>query len=164
MLVNKQVLFHVKRYAKSNVYISATEAKDLLDNLSTMENKIYITLKESVMQNPTPDFFTSANLAVVLQASPSSIDNARSKLKTKGYAQIIHFRDENKRPMVRVVIGKDQMRLYSLGVMCEITNAKAFNKLLDMFPVLDPKYTEDERQDIVNQLNQHYIENKGEFQ
>ena len=147
----------------TNVYISASESMDLLDHLTNTENKLYTLLKSSVLRHCTPDYFSSCNLAKELNIGVSTLDNAKSALKKKGYALVIKFKDENQRDMVRVVVGKDQVTLYNLGVMVEITNAKAYNKLLKQYPITDPKLSEPERTQMVEALNKYYSEHSNEF-
>lgn len=163
MLLNKQVIYHIKRYNMTNVYISAYEQMDIYDNLNTTEGRLYTLLKSSVLSNCTPEYFTSANLAKELNVSVSTLDNTKSSLKKKGYALIIKFKDESLRNMVRVVVGKEQVTLYNLGVMVEITNAKAYNKLLKKFPITDSNLNDADREILVEQLNKHYLENISEY-
>lgn len=163
MLRHTQVIYHVKRYAMTNVYISASEQMDIYDNLTATEGKLYTLLKSAVLRNPTPEFFSTKSLAKELGVGTSTLDNAKSALKKKGYALVIKFKDENQRTVVRVVVGKDQVVLYNLGVMVEITNTKAYNKLLKQFPVTNPTLTDAEREQLVAQLNQHYLENSSEY-
>jgi DNA-binding MarR family transcriptional regulator len=147
----------------TNVYISASEQMDVYNNLTVTEGKLYTLLKSSPMLNPDTEYFTSKNLAKVLEISISTLDNAKSALKKKGYALVIRFKDENQKNIVRVVVGKDQVELYNLGILCEITSARAYNKLLKKFPVTNPTLTEDQRNQLVNDLNEYYAEHAQEF-
>ena len=163
MLRHTQVIYHIKRYAMTNVYISASENMDLLDNLTNTENKLYTLLKSSVLRNPTADFFSTVSLANEIGVSANTLKNAKSALKKKGYALIIKFKDENQSTVVRVVVGKDQVELYNLGVMVEITNTKAYNEMLKQFPITDAKLSDDQRSEMVKKLNEHYLENIGKY-
>ena len=163
MLKHRQIFFHVKRKARIDVYITGNELEDLIDNLSSTELKLYSKLHNSILHNPTIEYFTDENLSKELNLSIGSIKNAKTGLKQKGYALIVKFKDELGKPCLRVIVGKDQVTLYNLGINVQITNAKAFNKLLDRFPVLDPNITQQQREDYVKQFNEYYLENLNEF-
>jgi len=137
---------------------------DLLSNLTPNEIKMYTLLKHSVLDKRiTPTYFEDLNIAEKLGISAATVKKMRSILKTKGYALVIKFKDEDGDPMVRVVVGTDQVELYNLGVKAEITNTKAYKKLLQLFPVTDPNLTPEQREKLVEGLNQHYLDHINEF-
>lgn len=146
------------------MYITTTEMMDLLNNLTPNEIKMYTLLKHSVLDKRiTPVYFEDLRIAEKLKVTESTVKKMRSVLKTKGYALIVKFKDEDGDPMVRIVVGKDQVELYNLGVKAEITNAKAYNKLLQMFPVTNPTLTKEQREKMVEDLNQYYLDHINEF-
>jgi len=163
MLKNRQVIFHIKRYAMTNVYISTSEMDDLIDNLNPTEMKLYNLLKGSALINPSVNYFDSDNLAMLLKTTTNTINKSKSILKQKGYALIVRFRDESKEPMVRVIVGKDQVYLYNLGLKYEITNSKAFNRLLNKFPIMDNSLTVAQREEAVKEFNKYYLDHIEEF-
>jgi Iap family predicted aminopeptidase len=164
MLHCKQVIYQVARGGVRNVYITTEEMLDLLSNLTPNEVKLYTVLKHTALDKQiTPAFFEDQNLSEKLDVSKATVKKMRSVLKTKGYARIIKFPDEDGTPMVRVVVGKDQVELYNLGVKAEITNARAYKKLLQQFPVTDKSLTQEEREQEVKDLNQYYLDHAHEF-
>ena len=163
MLKHRQIFFHIKRKAMSNVYITSNELIDLVNNLSGTELKLYSLLHNSAMLNPTVDYFEDINLAKELQVSDGTVRNAKSALKQKGYALIIKFKDEDNNPCLRVIVGKEQVNLYNLGIKCEITNSKAFNRLLSKFPIMDSSLTAAQREEAVKEFNKYYLDHIEEF-
>lgn len=141
----------------SNVYISAEESIDLIDTLTPAEHKLYVVLKNSVMKNPIPDYFSTDNLAKVIGVSNSTLVKLRSNLKTKGYARIIKFKDESGDAMIRVIVGKDQIQLYSLGLKVEITDAKFYNEICRKYDLLNPTLSDDQRRELVDKINAEYL-------
>ena len=158
MLKNKQVVFHVKRYVMSNVYISADENIDLIDNLTPAEHKLYSIVKRSIMINPKPEYFDNGNLANEIGVNTNTLAKLRSNLKTKGYLLITKFKDEDGDPMVRVVVGKDQVALYNKGIKVEITNAKQYKEMINKYDLLNPSLSKDELADRIDQANKEYSE------
>ena len=106
MLEYREVLFHIDKRILSSEFL------DILDNLSSIEKRLYVVLKQSPQTNPQVNYFDSSNLAKILRCSISSIDRAKASLKKKGYARIIEFEDENKKPVLRVIVGKAQVSQY----------------------------------------------------
>lgn len=145
----------------TNIYISTGELKAMLDELTPAEMGLYNLVKGSVMSNEAPIFYESKSLAISLGIKTTSVANLRSSLRTKGWLLITKFKDERGEPMVRVVIGKDQVTLYNLGLNVEITDAKAYKNLVKMFPFDDPETTLEERKALVAQANQYYKENNN---
>jgi hypothetical protein len=163
MLVNKNIIWQIKRYKMSNVYISSSELADMLDHLTNAELKLYNHIKGGVVKQVDETFFTRKSIAEVLNISPRSVDNLKAALKKKGYLIIDKFKDNRGKQMVRVIVGKDQVILYNLGLNLEITNAKAYNQLLKLYPVTDANLTESQRKLMIEDLNKYYLEHKHEF-
>lgn len=163
MLVSKNVIWQIKRYKMNNVYISSSELDDLLNNLTPTEIRLYNHVKSGALQNVDTTFFSSKSLAQSLGTTPKTIDNLKALLKKKGYLVIDRFKDNRGELMVRAVIGKDQVVLYNLGLNMEITNAKAYSKLLKLFPIDDTNLTQDAREELVVKLNEYYEVNKQDF-
>lgn len=163
MLKYRQIFFHIKRKTRIDVYLSMAEHMEAHSNLTSAEYRLFMLLHNSVLLNPTVDYFEDASLATELDLSISSIKNARIGLRQKGYALLIKFKDESNEPCLRVIVGKDQVALYNLGIKAEITNAKAFNKMLEMFPVLDPNLSQADRDELVKGYNKYYLEHINEF-
>ena len=159
MFQNKLSIYMVKRMSNSNIYISHTEQVDLLDNLSTSELKLYSYLKFSPLFNRTPADFKADVLAHALNMAPQTVRNNLTSLKRKGYARIEFFTDERKELVVKVVVGKDQVELYSLGLDVEITDSKQYNAMLQKFPITDPTLPLDVRKELVQQANEYILAN-----
>lgn len=148
----------------SNVYISATELDDLIQNLNVPEMRLYSAVVNSCLQNPSVDFYSNESLAALLSTSVGSIKNAKTGLKQKGYLLLIPFKDERTFPCMRVIIGKEQVALYNMGITAEITNPKAFDKLLAQFRLNDPSLSHEEKTQKVNEFNEYYKEHRAEFE
>jgi len=161
MLKNKQVIYHIKRGNMRNIYITTSELLDLLGNLTPNEVNLYTVLKHSLLINPQVDYFSDDNLAKEINVTPSSIKKMKSVLKTKGYALISKFKDENQNPMVRVVVGKEQIALYNAGLMVEITDASAYNQMIKKYDLLNPSLTEEQRKELVAKINKEYSESES---
>ena len=157
LLKNKQVLWHVKRKTMRNVYIDTVELADLIDNLKPIELKLYNYLMGLVVKNPSVDAFETATIANELNCAQGTVKNARAALTTKGYLVIRKFRDESGDPMIRVVLGKDQVELYNLGLKVEITDSKHYRQLVDQFQFNDPKLTPEQRAERVKEANDFYL-------
>jgi len=158
MLKLKQIFFHIKRKSMTDVYISGWEMEDLIANLTTTELRLFTKLHNSVLINPSVDYYEETNLAKELNLAVSSIKNAKTALKQKGYAIIVKFKDEQGKPCLRVIVGKDQVTLYNLGINVEITDAKEFQKMLKKYPITDPSLTIEQREEMVKQINQEYLQ------
>ena len=156
MFKYKLIFFHVKRKSMSNVYISATELRDLIKNLTSTELELYSVLHESVLKNVTPDYFDSNNLAKELKLSVSSIKNAKTGLKQKGYALINKFKDDQNKDCLRIIVGKEQVELYNLGLTVEITDTKFYNEMVKHYDLFNPTYTKQQREEIIKQINEEY--------
>lgn len=148
----------------NNVYLSMQEVEDLLKNLTATEARLYSRIYYSVLENPPVEFFSDAHLAALLKVSASSIQSAKTGLKQKGYMLLARFKDETGTPCIRVIIGKEQVELYNMGIKGEVTNLKAYNKHKDRFRLTDPTLTPDQQKDAVEAFNKYYKENKAEFQ
>ena len=61
--------------------------------------------------------------------------------------------------MLRVVVGKDQVELYRLGLMYEISDSSQYKTLVKKFDFTNPTLTEDERKERIQQANTYWKEN-----
>lgn len=163
MLKQRTIIYHLRRHTMSNVYISRQELESLIQNLTTTELRLYNLIHNSILENPSIDYFSDANLASILGVSTSSISNAKSGLKQKEYMLLVRFKDETGVPCMRVVVGKEQVELYNMGIKSEITNLKAYNQLKNKFRLLDPSLTADEQAKAVVEFNEYFKEHKSEF-
>lgn len=159
MLSNKQIIWQVKRKAKRNVYIDTNELADLIRNLRPTELSLYNHLMGMVITNPTIEDFSTKALAYALGTSEGTIKKARATLTTLGYLVIKKFKDERGLSVVRVVIGKDQVELYNLGLNVEIRDASKYRELCEMFNLLDPQIPDSLRAERVKEANTYYLEN-----
>lgn len=157
MLKSKQVVWHVKRKTMRSVYIDPYELLELMDWLKFPEIRLYAHIVALAIKDTTPDDFSTKTLAKALNASESTIKNARAGLSKKGYLIIRKFKDESGDPMVRVVVGRDQVTLYNLGLKVEITDAKAYRELVKQFDFDNPKLTKEAREKAVKAANEHYM-------
>jgi hypothetical protein len=164
MLKHKTIIFHLRRKSMSNVYISASEMDDLIQSLNSTELRLYSLVFNSILQNPTIEYFSDQSLAAALSQAVSSVKNAKSGLKQKGYLLLVKFKDERNFPCLRVIIGKDQVALYNMGITAEVTNPKAFNKLFSQFKLNDPTLSHDEKAQKVTEFNEYYKEHRAEFE
>lgn len=157
MLKNKQVIWHVKRKTMRNVYVDTVELEDLLTNLKPVELRLYNYLMGLAVKNPSTDAFETKAMADVLNVAQGTIKNARASLKHKGYLVIRKFTDESGDSMVRVVLGKDQVQLYNLGLKVEITDSSQYKALAEMFMFNDPTMSPEERKERAEAANTHYL-------
>ena len=147
----------------TNVYISTLELDELVRELTSVELRFYILIHNSILENPNVDFFSDANIATRLNIPIGTIRNAKTSLKTKGYLRLVRFRDETGIPCIRVIVGKEQVELYNLGIKGEVTNLKGFDKLKQQFGLSDPTLTQDQKLEAVKKFNEYYEDNKEEF-
>lgn len=147
----------------SNAYISTKEFDELLQNLTPVEARLYNCVYGSILVNPDVEYFSDSNLSAILNIPTGSIANAKSGLKQKGYMLLSRFKDERGTPCIRVIIGKEQVELYNLGITAEITNLKAYNQLKGKFRLLDPSLTATEQAKAVADFNEYFKEHKSEF-
>jgi hypothetical protein len=163
MLRRQQIFFHIKHNKPRSVYIEINECRELHNILKPSEFELYMVLLHSILKNPTTDYYSTDSLCKELKVSKGTLHNVKSALKSKGLAEIIPFRDERNEPCLRVIVGRELMLLYSLGVNIAITNAKAYDKLVDKFPITNPDLTTEEREKLVTDCNQYYLDNPQEF-
>lgn len=157
MLKNKQVIFHIKRKAMRNVYIDCAELDDLVNNCRPAEIKLYNLLVQSVLLNPSVEYFSTSNLALSSGLSVDTIKKARANLINQGYILLCKFKDESNEPMIRVIVGKEQVELYNLGLKVEIQDAKAYKKLVQEFDFTNPALSTEVRKERVTQANHAYM-------
>jgi hypothetical protein len=148
----------------SNVYISRQEFDELLQTLTTTEARLYNLIHSSILENPDVEYFSDSNLSAVLNVPPGTIANAKSGLKQKGYMLLVRFKDDRGTPCIRVIVGKEQVELYNMGITTEITNIKAYNKLKQQFKLLDPTLSAEEKTKAVEAFNAYYDSHKTEFE
>lgn len=156
MLKNTQVIYHIKLHNGREVRFSLAEYNDLNENLTQPEKKLYEILKNAWELNVPPEYFKTQNLAKLMHINAKTCTVVKSRLKTKGYAQIRFFKDENNKQMVRVVVGKEQMVLYQLGVLRQIMDSAQYDALLEEYPITDPDLSTEEREDLIQQFNSNY--------
>ena len=163
MLKHILTIYMIKRMASSNIYISPKEGEDILDNLNTGEHKVYHYLRHSPLFNRTPEEFKPAAIAAYTNQALKTVQNQLTSLKKKGYAEIVWFRDERNNQGVKVIVGKDQMLLYKLGLDVQITDGKQYNQILEKFDILNPTLSDTDRQELVKQANEYVksLEVKG---
>ena len=147
----------------SNVYISNLELDELVRELTTVELRLYILIHNSILENPNVDFFSDSNISARLNIPIGSIRNAKTALKNKGYMLLLRFKDETGMPCIRVIVGKEQVELYNLGIKGEVTNLKGFDKLKQQFGLSDPTLTQDQKLEAVRKFNEYFENNKEEF-
>ena len=147
----------------SNVYISTLELDELVRELTSVELRLYILIHNSILENPNVDFFSDSNLSTRLSIPIGSIRNAKTALKKKGYMLLVKFRDETGIPCIRVIVGKEQVELYNLGIKGEVTNLKGFESLKQQFGLSDPTLSQDQKLESVRKFNEYYENNKEEF-
>ena len=155
MLRNTLSIYMVKRRAMSNIYLEENEISDLLTNLKPTEIRVYTHLKFSPKYNLAPEAFKPDALANRLGMPTKTIRNALSALKTKQYAMLEFFRDNRKNLGVKVIVGKDQVELYNLGLDVEISDAKTYREVLRMFPINDHNLPLSERKNMVEAANDY---------
>jgi hypothetical protein len=148
----------------SNVYISRQEFDELLQTLTTTEARLYNLIHSSILENPDVEYFSDSNLSAVLNVPPGTIANAKSALKQKGYMLLVRFKDDRGTPCIRVIVGKEQVELYNMGITAEITNIKAYNKLKQQFRLLDPTLSAEEKTKAIEAFNAYYDSHKTEFE
>ena len=158
MLINRQIIFHIKRKTMRRIYLEPLELDELIQALTTSEFRLYAHIMGLALANPVISDFTTQEFAAALQLSVGVIKNARASLQRKGYLLIKKFRDEDGDPMVRVVLGKDQVGLYNLGLKVEILDGKAFKELVIRFDFMNSTLTSEQRSLAVEAANKYYLE------
>ena len=155
MLKNNLTLIAVKRMPSSQYYPGLKEELDLLDSLSTSEYKVYLFLNYSPIRNLAPEDYSAEAISTELGLAVKTVQNALSALKKKGYANLVWFKDERGSQGVKVIVGKEQMQLYALGLDVCIKDAKLYNELLSKFPVNDPSLDIEKRKALVKEANEY---------
>lgn len=140
-----------------NIYIDTFELEDLLNNLKPTELRLYNHIMGLVIKNPAVEDLNTPALAKALNSSVSTIKKSRATLTSQGYLVIRKFKDEDGDALVRVVIGKDQVTLYNLGLKVEITDAKAYKELDKKFGFTNPKLSREESAEAVKKANEYYL-------
>ena len=163
MIKFKSVIYHLRKKTMSNVYISNLELDELVRELTTVELRLYILIHNSILENPNVDFFSDSNISARLNIPIGSIRNAKTALKNKGYMLLVKFKDETGTPCIRVIVGKEQVELYNLGIKGEVTNLKGFDKLKQQFGLSDPTLSQNQKLEAVRKFNEYYENNKEEF-
>ena len=153
------IFFHIKRHPKmNNLYMSEKDIELALSELTPAEFRLYNKLFHSAFKNPSVDYFSNESLATELGVAVSTIANAKSGLKAKGYAQIVSFKDEQGHPCLRVIIGKEHMALYAAGIKAAMNDPKQFKEITSKYPILDTSIPIETRRKMVEQINQEYSE------
>jgi len=163
MLKNKSITFFVKRYVATTVYLSVKETQDLITQLTASEAMLYTEIKGMVLESPDASQLKNAALAARLNTPERTIINAKASLKKKGYMVITFGTDGDGDTTAQVYLGKDQVELYNLGLKVEITDARAYKKLLKRFPIDNPTLSQEERIKLVKAFNEYYENNREEF-
>ena len=152
------IFFHIKRHPKmNNLYMSEKDIEQALSELTPAEFRLYNKLFHSAFKNPSVDYFSNESLATELGVAVSTVANAKSGLKAKGYAQIVSFKDEQGHSCLRVIIGKEHMALYAAGIKASISDPKLFNEITSKYPILDTSLPLETRRKLVDQINLEYI-------
>ena len=156
MIKYETIFYHIKRKTMNNIYITSYELRDLIDNLTTGELKLYSVLYEAILKNPHTDYFSDVNLAKECGYTVSSLNTAKSGLKQKGYALIVKFKDETNTSCMRIIVGQDLVKLYNLGVKVRINDSKHYKEMLKKYDLFNPTYTIQQREEIIKQINEEY--------
>jgi len=152
--IDRRVIFQIQRVSMTNLAIRSQEFIALTNNLSISELKLYFVLYDSQLLKPSPDYFTDANLAQECNLSLSSLVNAKSGLKQKGYALIKKLKHENNSTYVEIIVGKHQVELFNLGLPFEILDLTHHEKL--MVIIRNPSLTTEQRIEILKKHEKHY--------
>ena len=157
MLKNVLILFMVKRAANVNIYLSYEELVDIQENLSTGEQRLYTYLRYAPLKQLTPEDFKSEALAAATKVASKTVQNTLSALKRKGYAQIVFFLDERGNQGVKVIVGKEQVQLYTLGLDVCITDAATYQQILKRFPLDNDTVPLEQRKQMVKEANEYAL-------
>lgn len=157
LLNNKQVILHTMKRTPKTVYLTQLELIDLVNTLPSQDLKLYGHLLDLAAKNPTPEQFETVNLAKALNVKEGVIRKSRASLVKHEYLIIEKFKDYQGDKMVRVVLGKEPVRLYKLGIKVSISNAKAYKEILKKFPIDNPTLTQEERNKLVEEANNYYM-------
>lgn len=154
---NVLTTFACKRYSMTNVYITPKEAIDLLDNLTTAEHKLFLTVHNMIKKSPAPEELKNENLAKLSNVAEKTIRNAKAGLKKKGYLVIGFGKNHQGKLSAEVYIGKEIVELYNLGLNVDITDVQLYRELCDKFQLDDPNAfaTLEERKEAVRQANEY---------
>lgn len=154
MLQNKQTTYYIRRCKMNNIYINHTELSDLVDNLSPREVKFYSQIKYNALSKPPASYYLTPELAATFKMTTKAMSDMKSKLKKKGYLIIITGKDERGNPTAKVIVGKDQVELYNLGLDVEITDSKTYKEMLKHFPITDQSLDLEKRKELVELANE----------
>lgn len=157
MLKNVLILYMVKRAANVNIYLSYDELVDIQENLSSGEQRLYTYLRYTPLKQLSPEDFKADALATAINAASKTVQNMLSALKRKGYAQIVFFTDERGNQGVKVVVGKEQMQLYNLGLDVCITDAAAYQQILKRYPLDNDTVPLEQRKQMIKEANEYAL-------
>lgn len=157
MIKHIRVLKMVKYKAKRVIYISEQEQLDLIDALTPTEFKLYTTLIFSLSKNWSPADYQYDAIARRMRCSTKTIQNTYYSLRKKGYVELAFFKDEQKEQCVKVVIGKDMVELYKLGVSASITDSQHLQEAMAMYPLDRANMSQEEINEAVERINQHIM-------
>jgi hypothetical protein len=159
----KSIIFFVKRHSNMQAYLSNHEVREMSNDLTPQEINVYTRIRDVCLGNNPAEALENAALAQLLDISQKNLSNIKSNLKTKGYMLFVWSKDPDGTKNCKVYAGKEQVRWYNLGLRVELSNSRAHRKLLDKFPIDDPSLTLADREDLVKQANQYFLDNPHEF-
>ena len=163
MFIFHRTAFFTRKNTMSQNYISTKEALDIRDNLNQQEFILYATIKGMIGTDPLAEELKNPALAKRMNLSEKSIANAKSGLKRKGYLLITFSRDADGYLRADVILGKEMMTLYNLGLKVAFTSAKHYNKVMAKFPVDNPTLPDAERMQIAEEANKYILAHPEEF-
>jgi hypothetical protein len=144
-------------------YLSNREVAEMFDDLTPQEGKVYTFIRDVCLGNNPAEALSNKNLAEALNITQKNLSNLKSILKNKGYLVMVWGSDSDGTKNCKVYAGKEQVQWYNWGLRVEISNVRAHRKLLGMFPIDQVGLSLQEREDLVKQANQYYLEHSAEF-
>ena len=134
----------IKFKAKRSIYISEAEQLELIDALTPTEFKLYTLLLFSLSKSWTPKDYQYDALAKVMRLSSKTVQNTYYSLRKKEYAELAFFKDEQGEQCVKVVLGKDMVKLYRAGIAVSMADSPQLTEALKEYPLDTPNLTQDE--------------------
>lgn len=140
----------------SKQYLPAKEIPELVRNMTDSELILYSTVYSLIPKNTSPEDLKNDNLAKLTGLPLKTVMNCKSSLKKKGYMVIAFGKNSQGKTTGEVYIGKDVVSLFMLNLNVSITDGKAYEDLLHRFDLLNPSFTDAQREEAVEKANEYY--------
>ena len=144
---NLTSVFYMRTNKMCNRYLTSNEIREMVRELSPSEIDLYIAVRDLSYVKPEAYKLKNKYLAELIGTTEKLLSKQKSSLRKKGYMLIEHYKDPRGDAMVNVVLGKEQVMLYELGLKVRIVDYKAFKKLNAVYGLFDENITLEERKE-----------------